>query len=38
VVPSPGATDSSTQVGLDAAASAGATQVKFELPGGSLND
>ena len=38
VVPSTGATVSSTQVVLDATASAGVTQVKFELTGGTLND
>ena len=38
VVPSTGATVSSTQVVLDATASAGVTQVKFEVTGGTLND
>ena len=38
VVPTTGATVSSTQVVLDATASAGVTQVKFELTGGTLND
>jgi hypothetical protein len=38
VVPSTGATVSSTQVVLDATAAAGVTQVKFELTGGNLND
>jgi hypothetical protein len=39
VVPATGATYvSSTQVVLDATASAGVTQVKFELTGGTLND
>ncbi len=38
VVPATGATVSSTQVVLDATASAGVTQVKFELTGGTLND
>ncbi len=38
VVPSTGATVSSTQVVLDATASAGVTQVQFELTGGTLND
>jgi hypothetical protein len=37
-VPSSGATVSGTQVVLDASASAGVTQVKFELTGGTLND
>lgn len=38
VVPSNGATVSGTQVVLDATTSAGVTQVKFELTGGTLND
>jgi hypothetical protein len=38
VVPSTGATVSGTQVVLDASVSAGVTQVKFELTGGTLND
>ncbi len=38
VVPSTGATVTSTQVVLDAAASAGVTRVQFELTGGTLND
>ena len=38
VVPATGATVSGTQVVLDATASAGVTQVKFELTGGTLND
>ena len=38
VVPATGATVSSTQVVLDATASAGVTQVKFEVTGGTLND
>jgi hypothetical protein len=38
VAPSTGATVSGTQVALDATASAGVTQVKFELTGGTLND
>ena len=38
VVPSAGATVSGTQVVLDATASAGVTQVQFELTGGTLND
>ena len=38
VVPATGATVSGTQVVLDATASAGVTQVKFEVTGGNLND
>ncbi len=38
VAPSTGATVSGTQVVLDASASAGVTQVQFELTGGALND
>lgn len=38
VIPATGATVSSTRVVLDASASAGVTQVRFELTGGTLND
>jgi hypothetical protein len=38
VVPSTGGIVSGTQVVLDATASAGVTQVKFEVSGGTLND
>ena len=38
VVPSSGATVSGTQVVLDATASAGVTNVQFELTGGALSD
>ena len=38
VVPSAGATASGTQVLLDATASAGVTEVRFEVTGGSLNN
>ena len=38
LVPSTGATVSGTQVVLDASASAGVTQVQFELTGGTLNN
>jgi hypothetical protein len=38
VIPVSGATVTSTQVVLDASASAGVTQVQFELTGGTLND